>query len=393
MPTAPRAQCGIRPRRCRPSPTTRRWSAGADGTSTRCGCGRRAPSTRLRSTTSTPATMSARWPTRRAPRRSRGCSTRATRRRPARSCGCARNTSSPPPRCRTSCAATSCSTATLASLPDHAAIQLNDTHPAIAVAELMRLLVDVHGFGWDEAWDITRRTFNYTNHTLLPEALETWPVALMERLLPRHMQIIYADQLRATSTTLRQQGRRRRERSRRVSLIDESHGRRVRMGHLAFVGAHTVNGVSALHTELMRETVFQRPATRSIPDRIVNKTNGITFRALAAQANPGLTALLVDDGRRRACSTTPSAAAELADARRRRRASASASPRKRARNKVTLAALIARAPRRSRRSATRCSTCRSSASTSTSASSSTCSRRSRSTTRSAPSPSATGCRA
>jgi starch phosphorylase len=180
----------------------------------------------------------------------------------------------------------------LASLPDHAAIQLNDTHPAIAVAELMRLLVDEHGMSWDVAWPITRATLNYTNHTLMPEALETWPVALMERLLPRHMQIIYEINWRhlqnVTDHTLDP------EVIESVSLIDERHGRQVRMGHLAFVGAHKVNGVSALHTNLMRETVF-RGLHGVYPDRIVNKTNGISFRRWLHQANPGLTRLLVSE--------------------------------------------------------------------------------------------------
>jgi starch phosphorylase len=180
----------------------------------------------------------------------------------------------------------------LASLPEHAAIQLNDTHPAIAVAELMRLLVDQHGMTWDVAWPITRATLNYTNHTLMPEALETWPVALMERLLPRHMQIIYEINWRhlqyVTDRTLDP------DVIQSVSLIDERHGRQVRMGHLAFVGAHKVNGVSALHTDLMRETVF-RGLHRIYPDRIVNKTNGISFRRWLHQANPGLTRLLVGE--------------------------------------------------------------------------------------------------
>src|SRR5215218_3822277 len=179
----------------------------------------------------------------------------------------------------------------LRALPDRAALQLNDTHPAIAVAELMRLLVDEHRLVWNEAWDITTRTLNYTNHTLLPEALESWPVWLMERLLPRHMQIIYEINWRHLNK-LHQAGRLDSETAQAVSLIDERNGRRIRMGHLAFLGAHKVNGVSALHTRLMRHTVF-RDLHALEPNKIVNKTNGITFRRWLHQANPGLTQLLV----------------------------------------------------------------------------------------------------
>ncbi len=180
----------------------------------------------------------------------------------------------------------------LSSLSDHVSIQLNDTHPAIAVAELMRLLVDVHEMPWELAWDITTSVFNYTNHTLLPEALETWSVALMENLLPRHMQIIFLinalhlDRQRAA-------GRDDNGFLASVSLIEENHSRRVRMGHLAFLGSRRVNGVSALHTTLMRQTVF-RDLHSIFPERIVNKTNGITFRRWLFQANPGLTELIVD---------------------------------------------------------------------------------------------------
>ena len=181
--------------------------------------------------------------------------------------------------------------ASLSSLPEHAALQLNDTHPAIAVAELMRLLVDEHRLDWNEAWRITTRTLNYTNHTLLPEALESWPVWLMERLLPRHVQIIYLINWQHLNR-LNQSGPLDPEQIQAVSLIDERNGRRIRMGHLAFVGSHKVNGVSALHTRLMRETVF-RDLHALYPDRIVNKTNGITFRRWLHQANPGLTRLLV----------------------------------------------------------------------------------------------------
>ena len=170
-------------------------------------------------------------------------------------------------------------------------IQLNDTHPAIGVAELMRILVDLHGVPWEEAWRMTQAIFCYTNHTLLPEALESWPVGLMERLLPRHMQIIYLINALHLDR-VRQQRPGDDGLLSRVSLIQENHDRRVRMGHLAFIGSHKVNGVSALHTELLRDTVFS-DLNALLPGRIVNKTNGITFRRWLHQANPGLTALLV----------------------------------------------------------------------------------------------------
>ena len=178
------------------------------------------------------------------------------------------------------------------SLSDKVAIQLNDTHPAIAVTELMRILVDLHQVPWREAWATTQATFSYTNHTLLPEALETWPVPLMERLLPRHMQIIYlinAIHLANVSKLPDVTG----ETLSALSLIDEAHGRRVRMGHLAFLGSHKVNGVSKLHSDLMKVTVF-RELDSVLPGRITNKTNGITFRRWLKEANPGLTSLLTE---------------------------------------------------------------------------------------------------
>jgi starch phosphorylase len=182
---------------------------------------------------------------------------------------------------------------TLSSLSEKSAIQLNDTHPAIAVAELMRLLVDEHGLPWEEAWTITTRTLSYTNHTLLPEALETWPVAMLERLLPRHMQIIYLINWLHLEQLAERAGPLDAGAVAAVSLIDETQGRRVRMGHLAFLGSHKVNGVSALHTELMRKTVF-KDLHALYPDRIVNKTNGITFRRWLHQANPRLRDLLAE---------------------------------------------------------------------------------------------------
>src|SRR4051795_1017220 len=178
----------------------------------------------------------------------------------------------------------------LRGLASKAAVQLNDTHPSLAVAELMRILVDLHNFRWDKAWKITVATLSYTNHTLLPEALETWPVELFERLLPRHLEIIYrinvahlalADARCPGDIDFRAS----------VSLIDERSGRRVRMGQLAFVGSHRINGVSAMHSELMKETVFHE-LNQLYPGRITNKTNGITFRRWLMLANPGLTGLL-----------------------------------------------------------------------------------------------------
>jgi len=176
-------------------------------------------------------------------------------------------------------------------LPDYVAVQLNDTHPSIAVAELLRLLLDEYRLPWDEAWRITQGTLSYTNHTLLPEALESWPVPLMERLLPRHMQLIYLLNARHLDNVRAGGGDDKLLTS--VSLIEEGGVRRVRMGNLAFLGSHKVNGVSALHTDLMRKTVFG-DLHSLFPDRIVNKTNGITFRRWLFQANGGLTSLIAE---------------------------------------------------------------------------------------------------
>ena len=184
----------------------------------------------------------------------------------------------------------------LYTLPERAAIQLNDTHPSIAVAELMRILVDLYNVAWDDAWKITVDTCRYTNHTLLPEALESWPVTLFERVLPRHLQIIYL----LNARHLEALGKRQPvspEVLAAVSLIDEREGRHVRMGHLAFLGSGRVNGVSAMHSVLVRKELF-RELNVHYPDRIVNVTNGITFRRWLYQANPGLTRLLSE-----ACGT------------------------------------------------------------------------------------------
>jgi len=175
-------------------------------------------------------------------------------------------------------------------LPDKVAIQLNDTHPAIAIPELMRLLVDMHGVDWERAWDIVVRTFSYTNHTLMPEALETWSVGLFEKLLPRHLQIIYEINHRFLKDVMHKHPGDV-ALLRRMSIIDEAGERSVRMAHLAIVGSHKVNGVAALHTQLMTSTIFSE-FNEFYPGKIINITNGITQRRWLNQANPLLTQLI-----------------------------------------------------------------------------------------------------
>ncbi|MDA8099092.1 MAG: glycogen/starch/alpha-glucan phosphorylase [Nitrospiraceae bacterium] len=175
-------------------------------------------------------------------------------------------------------------------LPNKVAIQMNDTHPSIAVPELMRILLDVHHLEWDQAWDITRRTISYTNHTLMPEALETWPVKIFGEILPRHLQIIYEINRRFLDD-VRHRYPGDADLVRRVSLIDEEAGRRVRMANLSIVGSHRVNGVSQIHTELMKDTIFA-DFERLSPGKIINITNGITPRRWLHQANPGLSRLI-----------------------------------------------------------------------------------------------------
>ena len=175
-------------------------------------------------------------------------------------------------------------------LPNKVAIQLNDTHPSIAIPELMRMLVDVHGLEWSRAWDICNGVFAYTNHTLMPEALETWPVPLFERVLPRHLQIIYEINRHFLRDVMhRFPGDT--DLLRRMSIIDDTGEKRVRMAHLAIVGSHKVNGVAAIHTRLMKSTIFA-DFDRMWPDKIVNVTNGITPRRWLNQANPGLSELI-----------------------------------------------------------------------------------------------------
>jgi len=175
-------------------------------------------------------------------------------------------------------------------LPQKAAIQLNDTHPSLAITELMRILIDHHKLNFGDAWNITRATISYTNHTLLPEALESWPLPLFERLLPRHMQLIYAINADLLRAARRHEGFDEHAIA-TVSLIDESGERRIRMANLAFAGSHSVNGVAALHTQLMKRTVFA-DFHRLFPERINNKTNGITPRRWLKECNPGLVDLV-----------------------------------------------------------------------------------------------------
>ena len=178
---------------------------------------------------------------------------------------------------------------TLDNLADKVAIHLNDTHPALAIPELMRILIDLHGYSWQNAWDVTRRIFSYTCHTLMSEALETWPVEMMAKILPRHLQMIFEindhflEYVKTYVTTDM-------DFIRRVSLIEEGHQRKVRMGWLSVVGSHKVNGVAAIHSDLMVSSTFADFA-RIYPERFTNVTNGITPRRWLAVANPKLAAL------------------------------------------------------------------------------------------------------
>ncbi len=175
-------------------------------------------------------------------------------------------------------------------ITDKIAIQLNDTHPAIAIPELMYQLIDHHHLSWDKAWELSCKIFAYTNHTLMPEALETWSVELFGRLLPRHLEIIYQinhEFLCMVNHSFPGNA----ELLQRVSIIDETHGRRVRMAHLAVVGSHTVNGVAALHSELLKQTLFA-DFHKIYPKKFTNVTNGITPRRWLNQANPHLTSLI-----------------------------------------------------------------------------------------------------
>jgi starch phosphorylase len=175
---------------------------------------------------------------------------------------------------------------------DHVAVQLNDTHPSIAIAELMRLLLDVEMLPWEQAWDICTKTFAYTNHTVLPEALETWPVELIGHLLPRHLEIIYEINRRfLLDVAARYQGDARRLES--MSIVTEGNDRRVRMANLAIVGSHSVNGVAALHTKILKEHLFH-DFHLFYPGKFKNITNGVTPRRWLLQANPALSSLITE---------------------------------------------------------------------------------------------------
>ena len=178
-------------------------------------------------------------------------------------------------------------------LPEKVTIQLNDTHPSLAIAELMRILVDDYGFDWDTAWDMTTKTFAYTNHTLMPEALECWPVSLFERILPRHMQIIFEINARfLDEVSARHPGDT--DLLRRVSLIEEGCPKKVRMAFLSIIGSYSVNGVSRLHTQLLENKVL-KDFYGLYPDRFNNKTNGITQRRWLLKANPALSGLITEN--------------------------------------------------------------------------------------------------
>lgn len=177
--------------------------------------------------------------------------------------------------------------------PDQIAIQLNDTHPTLAIVELQRILIDKEGLEWDEAWSIVTKTFGYTNHTVLPEALEKWSVPLMQNLLPRHLQIIYEINLFFLQSVEKRFPNDRDILS-RVSIIEESHPKMVRMAYLAIIGSHKVNGVAELHSDLLKSTLFKDFVKIYGPDRFTNVTNGITPRRWLHQANPRLSALIAE---------------------------------------------------------------------------------------------------
>ncbi len=248
--------------------------------------------------------------------------------------------------------------------PDVFAAQLNDTHPSIAVAELMRLLIDERMLPWDQAWEITRQTLAYTNHTLLPEALETWGLPLFQSLLPRPLEIIYEINRRFLDE-VRQRYPGDDARAKRMSLIDEAGERRIRMANLATVGSHAVNGVAALHSKLLKQTVL-RDFAELWPERFHNVTNGVTPRRFVVLSNPGLSRLL-DETVGEGLGHRSRPAQGPRSARRRRGIPGAMAPRSSDRTRSGWRSGSAAAPASSSIRA-RCSTSRSSASTNTSAS-------------------------
>ena len=180
-----------------------------------------------------------------------------------------------------------------AKFPEYNAIQLNDTHPAIAIPELMRLLIDEYGLNWEHAWDITYRTCNYTNHTLLPEALEKWSVPLLEKVLPRHMEIIYEINTRFLNEIVEAKWPGDGAKKAELSIIEESNPKMVRMAYLSVIGSSKVNGVAALHTDLLKKHLFET-FHELYPDKLINMTNGITPRRWLLACNPDLSELITE---------------------------------------------------------------------------------------------------
>ncbi|KAK5619572.1 hypothetical protein CRENBAI_012708, partial [Crenichthys baileyi] len=180
----------------------------------------------------------------------------------------------------------------LSKMPDKVAIQLNDTHPALAIPELMRILVDIEKLDWEKAWDIVIRTCAYTNHTVLPEALERWPVNLFQNLLPRHLEIIYEINRRHLERISKLYPGDN-DRLRRMSLIEEGDIKKINMAHLCIVGSHAVNGVARIHSEIITNTVFKDFYDMD-PQKFQNKTNGITPRRWLVMCNPGLAEVIAE---------------------------------------------------------------------------------------------------
>ena len=267
-------------------------SATAARTSIRCVSGPRQRRITSTSRNSAAVISSGLWRKPSGPNRLHGCSIPTITQPWGRGCVSCRNIFSWPARSLISCAVFAWPTPTGTHSPDKVAIQLNDTHPTMAVPELMRILLDEVHLGWDDAWTITVKTLAYTNHTLLPEALEKWPVEWFQILLPRHLEIIYEinrrllDDVRARFPG--DEGR-----VQRVTLIEEGAERKVRMANLAIAGSHSTNGVAAIHSHLLR-TATVRDLAEMFPERFNNKTNGVTPRRWLLMSNPGLSRTITD---------------------------------------------------------------------------------------------------